>query len=544
MEYKAIYRQWRPATFDELLGQEAITNTIKNALLTGKVSHAYLFTGSRGTGKTSTAKLIAKALNCLDRNGANPCGKCDSCISIDKGSFMDVLEIDGASNRGIDEIRELKEKLAYAPSEGKYKVYIIDEVHMLTNEAFNALLKTLEEPPERVVFILATTEPQKLPATIRSRCQRYDFKRATTIDIKKRIEEILISLHMDWEDEALHYIAIKGDGSFRDALSILDQCISSDGLRLTLDKVNDVLGSPLWDDLFHMAYLIHRRDSSSLIKKVDTLIKDGKDEKQLLESLINHFRNLMILKLNTAEDLIDLPLEITNKLKEQATQIPLERIMFVLEKLNEGLKSSMLSSSPPLAVEYLFIQLTREELDGSTGAILSRLSRLEELINNNAFNTKDINTLSQGNTLEGKKRDTKKKCNAEESDVNNNPNIVKIENDILGKWKDVVNLCINNNSPGLKSIINYVKPVKINGSVFHIGFEDNFYKDLFTKGNYRDTIGKYINQVYHGEFEISLNEPRNEGLKIAEKNKDVTPLDLKNKVMKDFPGVKFEIIEE
>jgi DNA polymerase-3 subunit gamma/tau len=168
MEYKAIYRQWRPATFDELLGQEAITNTIKNALLTGKVSHAYLFTGSRGTGKTSTAKLIAKALNCLDRNGANPCGKCDSCISIDKGSFMDVLEIDGASNRGIDEIRELKEKLAYAPSEGKYKVYIIDEVHMLTNEAFNALLKTLEEPPDRVVFILATTEPQKLPATIRS----------------------------------------------------------------------------------------------------------------------------------------------------------------------------------------------------------------------------------------------------------------------------------------------------------------------------------------------------------------------------------------
>jgi DNA polymerase-3 subunit gamma/tau len=544
MEYKAIYRQWRPATFDELLGQEAITNTIKNALLTGKVSHAYLFTGSRGTGKTSTAKLIAKALNCLDRNGANPCGKCDSCISIDKGSFMDVLEIDGASNRGIDEIRELKEKLAYAPSEGKYKVYIIDEVHMLTNEAFNALLKTLEEPPDRVVFILATTEPQKLPATIRSRCQRYDFKRATTIDIKKRIEEILSSLHKAWEDEALHYIAIKGDGSFRDALSILDQCISSNGLGLTLDRVNDVLGSPQWDDLFNMAYLIHRRDSSSLIKKVDALIKDGKDEKQLLESLINHFRNLMILKLNGAEDLIDLPLEITNKLKEQASQIPLERIMFVLEKLNEGLKSSMLSSSPRLAVEYLFIQLTREELDGATSAILSRLSRLEELINNNAFNTKELNTTSQGNTLEGKKRETKKKSTVEESGVNNNPTTVKIENDILVKWKDVINLCINNNSPGLKSIVNYVKPVKINGSVFHIGFDDNFYKDLFTKGNYRDTIGKYINQVYHGEFEISLNEPRNEGLKIAERNKDVTPLDLKNKVMKDFPGVKFEIIEE
>ncbi|MEM5794931.1 MAG: DNA polymerase III subunit gamma/tau, partial [Bacillota bacterium] len=252
MAYIALYRQWRPQDFEQLVGQEHISTTLKNAITSNRIAHAYLFSGPRGTGKTSTAKIMAKALNCLQGPTIHPCNACDRCKRIIDGSSMDVLEIDAASNRGIDEIRELREKVKFTPVDGRYKVYIIDEVHMLTTEAFNALLKTLEEPPAHAIFILATTEPHKIPATILSRCQRYDFRRIDSEAISGRLLKVLQEMSIEAEPEALGVIARFAEGGLRDALSILDQCIAFSGDRITVEDVRSMLGLAGDEWLEHM----------------------------------------------------------------------------------------------------------------------------------------------------------------------------------------------------------------------------------------------------------------------------------------------------
>src|SRR5208337_1771805 len=297
MSYLVLARKWRPQTFDELVGQEPIGRILKNAIAQNKIAHAYIFSGPRGVGKTSTARILAKAINCERGPTPDPCGKCHACIAIADGSSMDVAEIDGASNRGIDNIRDLRESVRYAPSGSRSKVYIIDEVHMLTNEAFNALLKTLEEPPPHVIFIFATTEPQKIPATIHSRCQRYGFKRVALHEIIGRLRTIAGAEGIKISDRGLAMIARASEGSMRDSQSLLDQAVSYGGMEIKDHDLQTSLGSVAQERLLQFADSLLVRDAGDLLKQVDVLMEQGQDMRQFLSGMVEHIRNLMVVKI-------------------------------------------------------------------------------------------------------------------------------------------------------------------------------------------------------------------------------------------------------
>ena len=386
MAYVALYRRWRPESFADLVGQEHISRTLSRAVMSGQTSHAYLFTGPRGTGKTSTAKILARALNCAEGPTLTPCGVCDSCRSISDGSSMDVFEIDAASNRGIDEIRDLRESVKFAPTEGHYKIYIIDEVHMLTTEAFNALLKTLEEPPERVIFILATTEPHKVPATIQSRCQRYDFHRITVTEIRDRLIYVCKESDIAAEEDALGIIAAQADGGMRDALSILDQCMALAEGTLTAERVQEALGLVGRAWIRRMAGEIAARDAAALIAQLSELLQSGRELKQVLAELAQHFRRLMIAGVGGTVSAAELCAGDAEELRMDAAQFTQEEIMSILRRLNETMQELRTSPQPRIAVETLLIGLCHTEGTAPSGestapptggADAARIARLE-----------------------------------------------------------------------------------------------------------------------------------------------------------------------
>ncbi len=379
MSYTALYRKYRPATFDDVRGQDHISRTLRNQVNAGRVGHAYLFCGTRGTGKTSVAKILAKAVNCEHPVNGSPCGKCASCLAIQSGESMNVLEIDAASNNGVDNIRDIREEVAYRPAGGRYKVYIIDEVHMLSTTAANALLKTLEEPPGYVIFILATTEVQKIPVTIRSRCQRYDFRRISTLTIAERITEILGLEGIDSEKRAVDYIARAADGSMRDALSLLDQCISFYmGQKVTYDHVLEILGTVDLEVFGNLFRQILSRDVAALLATVGNLINEGRDIGQTVTDFTWYLRNLLLLKCaDGADGIIDVSAEDLSRMKKEAALTDTETLIRYIRVFSELINRLRYEARKRTVLEVALIRLCRPEMEEGLDGITDRLRDVE-----------------------------------------------------------------------------------------------------------------------------------------------------------------------
>ncbi|WP_426350810.1 DNA polymerase III subunit gamma/tau [Alloiococcus sp. CFN-8] len=381
MAYTALYREWRPRNFNDVVGQEHITITLRNQIKNERTAHAYLFCGTRGTGKTSTAKIMAKALNCLNLHDGEPCNECEMCTKINKGLAIDITELDAASNNGVDKIRDIIDDVQYPPQEARFKVYIMDEVHMLSQGAVNAFLKTLEEPPKNVVFILATTDPQKLPITILSRCQRFDFKRISTENISERLRKIVTEQGVFADDNSLKLIARVSDGAMRDALSILDQGISMGGGKVEYDNVIGMLGLVTNENLFKLTDSIIERSTEKALNVIDEMVMTGKDMHLFIKDIITHYRNLLMVKVSNApETVIDASLEHIELLKNQSKGIRTEEIMRSIRLLQECEEQSRVSKQSRLYLELTTIKLCKIEYDSSPEIILTRLNRLEDAL--------------------------------------------------------------------------------------------------------------------------------------------------------------------
>ncbi len=383
--YQVLYRKYRPRVFSDVVGQEHITSTLSKEIETGKISHAYLFTGSRGTGKTTCAKILSKAVNCLNPINGNPCNECEICKGLDSGAILDVVEIDAASNNGVENIRDIRDEINFTPASCKYRVYIIDEVHMLSIGAFNALLKTLEEPPAHVKFILATTEVHKLPVTIVSRCQRFDFKRVSSDAMKQRMQYIADSEGFTADDEALSLIARISDGGMRDALSLLDQC-TGHGKHITADIVCDVAGMTGKDHLFSIGDAVAQTDAGKALEIINDLHANSCDMERLCSDLINHFRNLMIVKtVKSASDILVCTAEELEQYKTQSNKLTLETILYCISLLQDSMANIKRGVNRRIEMEMAIIKLATPNLSGDNEALLRRISDLEVKIKTGAI---------------------------------------------------------------------------------------------------------------------------------------------------------------
>lgn len=382
MSYTALYRKFRPGSFTDVKGQDAIVQTLKNQIRADRIGHAYLFCGTRGTGKTTVAKILAKAVNCEHPVDGNPCNECETCRAIAAGTSMNVIEIDAASNNGVDNIREIREEVAYSPTSGRYKVYIIDEVHMLSAGAFNALLKTLEEPPSYVIFILATTEAHKIPVTILSRCQRYDFKRISRMTIVKRLQELTACEGVEAEEKALRYIAKKGDGSMRDALSLLDQCIAFYmGEPLTYEHVLDVLGAVDTDEFSRMLREILDNDVAGVICHLEELVMQGREPGQFVTDFTWYLRNLLLLKSSDQlEDVLDVSAENLRQLQEEAGMVRSDTLMRFIRIFSELSGQMKYATSRRVLLEVALIKLCRPQMEQDELSLLERVRCLEKKV--------------------------------------------------------------------------------------------------------------------------------------------------------------------
>lgn len=494
MSYTALYRKFRPSEYGDVKGQDHIVTTLKNQLKAKRIGHAYLFCGTRGTGKTTIAKIFAKTVNCEHPVDGGPCNECNMCIKINNQTSMNVIEIDAASNNGVDNIREIIDEVQYSPTEGNYKVYIIDEVHMLSTGAFNALLKTLEEPPAYVIFILATTEAHKIPITILSRCQRYDFKRISIDTIAQRLRELVDKEQVEAEDKAIRYIAKAADGSLRDGLSLLDQCIAFYlGQKLTYDKVLDVLGAVDVEVFSKMLKNILASDVAATIELIEDMIILGRELGQFVLDFTWYLRNLLLIKTSDqATDIIDVSSEQSTLLRQEASLLDVENLMRYIRILSELSNQVKYASQKRVIVELAFIKLCIPAMEANYDSILNRLRTVEK-------------QLEQGITVQTAPSTTMEPVKPVVEEKLSEVEIQELAKAIPEDLKEVAknwNKIITAVTPAVRAMMTSVKPSLGSGNTLLLIFGDELEKNFIEKDNHIQEITNVIKNLIQKDIII------------------------------------------
>ena len=537
MEYQVSARKWRPQRFEDIIGQGHVTRTLQNAIKNDRIAHAYIFSGSRGVGKTTAARILAKALNCINGPTPEPCNNCDPCREITSGLSTDVLEIDGASNTGVDDVRELRENVKYAPMHGKYKVYIIDEVHMLSNSAFNALLKTLEEPPAHVIFVFATTEVHEIPATVLSRCQHFNFKRLTLIEIVDRLRFIAEKDGIDINDNGLSIIAKAADGSMRDSLSILDQVISFCGKKVDEKEIADVLGVINKDIMLSFIDRLKNKDSAGIIKIIREVQDCGYDVRQFCNNLIEHIRNIMIVKVSISpEELIELSRDAVDEIKRLAEGLSMEDVQLlfsIFSKLHEEIRRS----------PYPWMSLEMAAIKAVHIPSFKNIDKLIELVSSPSGNTGDMGEYRRQNTevrsqktedrsqesgVRSQKSEDVIKMPLKTGDVNygvSEANELNNGNGSSVNWEELINR-VKEKKPNIGSYLEQGELVRSSERELIIGFSDrtSFLIEIIERDDNKRILKNLINDICHREIQLKF-------VKIS------TNANSRNSNMKDGAGV-------
>lgn len=530
MSHQAIYRKFRPKTFDDVLGQEHVTRTLKNQILSDNIAHAYLFSGIRGTGKTSTAKIFSRAVNCLNNHDGNPCNECEICKSILDETNMDVIEMDAASNNGVEDIRELRDKVKFLPVKSKYKVYIIDEVHMLSKGAFNALLKTLEEPPEHLLFILATTEPQKIPATILSRCQRFDLKRIKTPVIVENMKKICDEIGVEYEENALKLIAANSEGAMRDAQSILDRCLSFNDEKIDYETVIDLLGTVNYQVILKAADYIINRDIKNTMILVDDILNEGKEISIFLDELIICFRNMLIIKTtNSTDNLMRISEDEAEELKRSSSNISVDEIVKIIEDLSTAQLECKKSLNSRVLLETKLIKMLNDVNNLNINELMSKIEELENNIKDKSFTVKQTKTDIKKNTA----KDTVKaeidrtkapehtemehfisleSSETEQEDKHfDNKSDEAIYNIIMNSWQTILKKVRSENA-GLQAIIRESKLYEVENKKAVFEFDPKFTFHISAanqpknKQKFKEILSGFVNDDCEVEFIIKKEE--------------------------------------
>ena len=507
MAYTALYRKFRPLTFSEMVGQEHITKTLRNQIIAGRVGHAYLLNGVRGTGKTSTAKILARAINCLNPIDGEPCNECEICKAALAGSLTDIVEMDAASNNSVEDIRTIREEVNFLSTVAKYRVYIIDEVHMLSTGAFNALLKTLEEPPEHVKFILATTEPQKLPATILSRCQRFDFKKIPDSDIIKRLKIVCEESNLKATDEALKVIAVLSEGALRDALSILERCIQDGTNEITENKIKDLVGIPKFDSINELTTNIIENDAIKCLNKIEEIINTGKDASNILWEIIKYLRDILLYKTSKNEGIYSKEeIEKINELSTKASKERLIKLIYEFSKLENDIKWS---SQKNIMFEAGLIKACNSDENNGIEELEKRVNLLENKVNSGNIVTTKVKNIE--NDVIPNKSITVKESNTVKNENNQNNKIVykigKEDPKINEEWNKVVNQFKTEGKIMIYTNLLNTRLTQINDLFIGIEFPNGltaFGKTVLEKNENMNELIRRISIIFGKEMKIKL----------------------------------------
>lgn len=543
MAHQALYRKYRSKNFDEIVGQDSLVQTLKNQVISNSIAHAYLFCGIRGTGKTSAAKILARAINCTQNTDGNPCNECDICKSVLADNNVDVIEMDAASNNSVEDIRDIVEKVNFMPVSSKYKVYIIDEVHMLSKGAFNALLKTLEEPPEHVIFILATTEPQKIPATILSRCQRFDLKRITTDDMVKHMSYILDDMSCTYDEKALRVIASNADGAMRDALSILDRCITFCGNDITFDDVIELLGIVSFDTISNIAHNIISKNITESLISIDDLLLEGKDLLLLLDELILYFRNVLVYKsTKSIRGLIKISEDNVVALEKNSENISAKHLIKIVSKLSELLQECKRAENARVIFEVKIIDLIANYDNDYVDVINNKINstNIENKVNitsaarvANAKSVEKKQVLKKNNKSIPKKSETesmvqKKFESKSDEDIYKN---------IIDNWKNVM-IGIRKKEITLFAIFRECKPKNVSNGVitFEIGKDKSWHFKAVNQEKNRVKVTEILSEILNAKVEVNFVMSGQE----VEEKQEVDLNDIENDLKASF-GNKLEI---